>query len=309
MSRPPLVSIGLPTYNRAASLKRAIESVLIQDYQNIELLISDNASTDETQAICLAACQRDDRVKYVRQPKNHGVSTNFQEVLDRARGEFFMWLADDDWLGQETYVAACVKILSASPAHALVCGRARYYDDEQLVLEERGISLLDDSGPKRVLAYYAQVSGNGVFYGLMRREHLLHILQRKIFGGDWLMIAEIAFVGKVETLDKVSLNRSIKGMSRDLEKLALDLGTSWLMAQSPHLKVAASAWADVVWKTPLYRALSLPARLILGSRSFITICKHCIIPYWYGQAYAYVNREHPRFRRVAKTLKDRLTTS
>lgn len=79
---------------------RAIESALNQDFQNIELLISDNASTDETEAICLDAARRDNRVKYLRQQTNQGATANFREVLRQSGGEFFMWLADDDWLDQ-----------------------------------------------------------------------------------------------------------------------------------------------------------------------------------------------------------------
>ena len=66
MSKKPLVSIGLPTYNRATSLGRAVESALTQDYRNIELIVSDNASTDETETLCAEFCRRDSRVRYLR---------------------------------------------------------------------------------------------------------------------------------------------------------------------------------------------------------------------------------------------------
>jgi len=80
---------------------------LPQGYQHIELIISDNASTDETQAICQAAAARDSRIKFLRQPKNRGMTENFREVLRQSVGEFFMWLAMMiDWINL-TSAAAC----------------------------------------------------------------------------------------------------------------------------------------------------------------------------------------------------------
>ena len=76
----PLVTIGIPTYNRAEMLKRSIESALSQDYAMIEVIISDNASTDDTQGICQYFIKKDNRVKYVKQLSNKGPSTNFNEV-------------------------------------------------------------------------------------------------------------------------------------------------------------------------------------------------------------------------------------
>src|ERR1700687_633000 len=111
MTSQPLVSIGLPTYNRAVGLGRAIESVLAQDYRNIELIVSDNASTDETERLCTEYCRRDSRVRYLRQETNRGAISNFRAVVAHAQGEFFMWLGDDDWLDQG-YLSECLRIIA-----------------------------------------------------------------------------------------------------------------------------------------------------------------------------------------------------
>ncbi len=76
-----------------------MESVLAQENPNFELVISDNASTNGTQTVCEDFCRRDNRIRYLQQANNAGPAANFQAVLDAARGELFMWLADDDWLG------------------------------------------------------------------------------------------------------------------------------------------------------------------------------------------------------------------
>src|SRR5262249_32325356 len=92
-----LVSIGLPTYNRADLLKRAVDSLLGQTYQNIELIISDNCSSDGTQRVCQEYAAKDRRVRYHRQKENIGLLAIASFVLREARGEYFMWPSDDDW--------------------------------------------------------------------------------------------------------------------------------------------------------------------------------------------------------------------
>ena len=92
----PLVSIGFPVYNGEASMRRALDSLLAQDYPNLELLISDNGSTDGTADICQEYAKKDGRVRYFRSEKNQGQVWNFEHVLDEARGEYFMWTAHDD---------------------------------------------------------------------------------------------------------------------------------------------------------------------------------------------------------------------
>ncbi|MDT4898868.1 MAG: hypothetical protein QOH25_3945 [Acidobacteriota bacterium] len=315
MSNKPLVSIGLPTYNRASTLGRSIESALAQHYLNIELVISDNASTDETQAICLAARQRDVRVKYLRQQSNQGPLANFREVLKQSSGQFFMWLADDDWLDR-SYVSKCVEVLLASPTHSLVSGKTKYYDHGRLVLEEQRINLLDDSGKKRVLAYYDQVIWNGITYGLMRREQLAGLSLEDKLGADWLLIAAIVFMGKIETLEDVCNYRSIDGMSKDMKKFAEGFGLTGFMARNPHLNIAINVFETIAWKWPIYRSLSLPARLVLGFRSFATICRRFVLTSWRQRALTYLNKllvylhkSHPRLTHAAKVIKNKLTRS
>lgn len=96
-NQKPLVSIGLPTYNREKYLPQAIGSLLAQSYTNFELIISDNASTDNTINICNEYAAKDPRIKYFRNDENIGAWPNFKRVLDLSKGDFFMWAADDDW--------------------------------------------------------------------------------------------------------------------------------------------------------------------------------------------------------------------
>ena len=95
---PPKVSIGMPVYNGEKFIREALDSLLAQTFTDFELIISDNASTDGTEAICRKYVERDSRIRYVRQTINRGGTANFLFVLSKARGEYFMWAAaDDQW--------------------------------------------------------------------------------------------------------------------------------------------------------------------------------------------------------------------
>jgi glycosyltransferase involved in cell wall biosynthesis len=95
-TKTPQVSIGMPVYNGESFIREALDSLLAQTFTDFELIISDNASTDGTEAICREYAAKDDRIRYVRQAENRGGLANFQFVLDEAVGEYFMWAAADD---------------------------------------------------------------------------------------------------------------------------------------------------------------------------------------------------------------------
>jgi glycosyltransferase involved in cell wall biosynthesis len=289
MNAAPLVSVGLPTYNRASSLRRAVESVLAQDYSNFELIISDNASADDTQALCEEFARRDSRIRYVRQPVNLGLAKNFEFVLAEARGEFFVWLSDDDWFDL-AYLSQCAGALVAQPELGLACGTDKYYEDGKFIFENKRINLLQDDGSERVLSYYRQVGINGTFYGLMRREQLLRIPFQAAMGGDWLLVARVAFLSKVRSLESVAINRSVTGASQDIHKLAAREGLSPFMVRNPHLKVALAAFGDIVWEQSPYQAMSLVGRLALGCQCFIAVCKRYCVPAWHQRLYHWAKR-------------------
>jgi glycosyltransferase involved in cell wall biosynthesis len=92
----PTVSIGLPVYNGEKYIREALDSVLTQTFADFELIISDNASEDDTESICREYASRDERVRYIRQSRNIGALPNFLFVLHKATAEYFMWAAHDD---------------------------------------------------------------------------------------------------------------------------------------------------------------------------------------------------------------------
>ncbi len=101
-----LISIGLPVYNGEKFIRQALDSLLAQTYQNLEINISDNASIDQTEAVCREYAAKDKRVHYYRNERNLG-GWNFRRVLELATGEYFMWAAHDD-LWHKDFIAKLV---------------------------------------------------------------------------------------------------------------------------------------------------------------------------------------------------------
>jgi glycosyltransferase involved in cell wall biosynthesis len=111
----PRLSVGLPVYNGQNYLADSLDAILSQSYSDFELVISDNASTDATEEICRDYARRDDRIRYIRQPKNLGMAPNHDVVMRESRGEYFKWASHDDLYGTDL-LARCVEALRSSCA-------------------------------------------------------------------------------------------------------------------------------------------------------------------------------------------------
>jgi glycosyltransferase involved in cell wall biosynthesis len=117
-TRPPRLTIGLPTYNGEQYLPEAIEALLGQSYEDFELIISDNASTDSTPDICRQYEKQDSRVRHLRQPRNIGLAPNHNVLVHEARGELFKWASDDDLYARDL-LKRCVDALDEHPEAVL----------------------------------------------------------------------------------------------------------------------------------------------------------------------------------------------
>jgi len=109
---PPFVSVGMPIFNGARYAPAAIDSVLAQTFGDWELVICDNASTDDTESLCRSYAQRDPRIKYFRNPENLGAHPNYGLAFARSQGRYFKWAAHDDYLDPNA-LARCVAVLDA----------------------------------------------------------------------------------------------------------------------------------------------------------------------------------------------------
>lgn len=245
MNEPlPLVSIGIPTYNRAALIGRAIESALKQDYANIEILISDNASTDGTAEVCEAWAARDRRIRLLRQTDNRGPTANFNMVLGLTGGKYFMWLGDDDYIDPH-YVGSAVSALESDPRIELFSGAPHYYRDGAFAFAGKHISASSPKAWRRLASYYWQVTDNGVFYGLMRGSTARRLSIPNVMGGDWLFIGRLAAAGSIVMSRNMTVHRELGGASVSHRATARSLGLSSLNALFPKLSLTWNVSRDI----------------------------------------------------------------
>jgi glycosyltransferase involved in cell wall biosynthesis len=119
MMSNPKVSIGMPVYNGEEFIREALDSLLAQTFDDFELIISDNNSSDLTQEICLEYATKDNRIKYIRQSQNVGAILNFNAVLQKASGLYFMWAADDDFW-RPSFIEKCLNFLEQNQDYNIV---------------------------------------------------------------------------------------------------------------------------------------------------------------------------------------------
>jgi glycosyltransferase involved in cell wall biosynthesis len=271
MSDDPLVSIGIPAYNRPESLRRAAGSALSQRYRTLELIISDDASPDPAvRTVAEELAQGDGRVRVVRQQHNLGHAGNYQYVLDAARGEYFMWLSDDDWL-DPGYVDSCLSVLRADPGVRLACGLAVYDEPGTAPSAERALNLTSGRPGIRVLRYFTRVTTNGSLFSLARRSELAATGFPDSVGGDWLLVGAMAAAGRAVVLPDVHIHRSPAGIGSDAEGLASGFGLRGVVARNHHVLVAARVAGEILTGRASYRALPPAGRVFVASATLSSI--------------------------------------
>ncbi len=203
--RVPRVTIGMPVYNGESTLAPAIEALLSQTESDLDLIISDNASTDGTEAICRDFAAHDTRVRYYRQRTNVGSVANFGFVLESAVGEYFMWAAHDD-LKSPDFVATCLRGFD-SPDLVLLYPLVRVVspDGEREWVEADDI---DTTGEKRLAARVRRVF-RGVrlrtsIYGLVRTKSLRAVLPLpRVYASDHATLVLLALQGQFRLVPEV----------------------------------------------------------------------------------------------------------
>lgn len=208
---PPTVSIGLPVFNGERYLDATIRSILDQSFQDLELIVCDNASTDATAEICRAHAARDARLAYHRQPRNLGAGPNYDDCFRRARGRYFKWAAHDDMLAPD-YLARCVPALEAVP-DAVLCTTGITEigpEGEERRRYANHLPGIDAADPARRLGAVIHTRHQCEdFFGLFRRAALVGSgLHGTYSGSDRVLLAEMALRGPfVSVPEHVFLHR------------------------------------------------------------------------------------------------------
>jgi glycosyltransferase involved in cell wall biosynthesis len=196
----PYVSIGLPVYNGEEYLEEAIDSLLVQTFTDFELVICDNASTDNTQQICRTYAAKDARIRYYRNPRNFGAPANYNRTVNLARGKYFKWAAADD-VHAPDYLRRCVEVLDKDSSIVL-CHSKMYRINEHGVVDSKYEHTMRIDSPKIQERFGDLISimTNICFpmFGLMRKDILdktrLHGDYR---GADANFLAELSLYGRM----------------------------------------------------------------------------------------------------------------
>ena len=194
---PPAVTIGVPVYNGERHLRQALDALLAQTFTDVEIIVSDNASTDSTPAIIAEYAARDRRIRVLRQSHNIGAMRNWNVLAHAARGRYFKWAPANDFCSPNL-IEDCVALLEREPAAVLCYGRTRLIDDEGLPIDGEVLDIEIDQ-PRPSDRYHQLVLAlrlNNPIAGVIRTGALLHTgLVRTYPGGDIPMMLELALAG------------------------------------------------------------------------------------------------------------------
>ncbi len=174
LTEQPLVSIGVPTYYGEQTINRALDSLISQTYTNLEIIISDDNSTDRTIEICNEYKNKDSRLSLHCNSHRVGAVNNFNRTLQLSKGEFFFWNAQDDYR-HASYIEKCVARFLADDT--LVYCHSRYSDEvsgNKHSAKTHSISEIvsDDDACRRFYSAYKSFIGSTAFYGMYRRSQL-----------------------------------------------------------------------------------------------------------------------------------------
>ncbi|MPV36593.1 glycosyltransferase family 2 protein [Georgenia subflava] len=250
----PRVTIGLPVYNGENYLEAAIESVLVQDFEDFELLLADNGSTDRTAEICRSAAARDSRVRIHRSEVNHGAAWNYNRLVDLARGEYFKWAAHDDVI-KPAFLRRCVEVLDEDAGVSLAYTRAVDIDEMgAVVYAHRLPGYATQSEPSaRASSVLREPSPCMESFGLTRRRQLLRTsLIGPYTGSDRTLFLELSLLGRFYEVPEVLFQHRQHG------------GRSVRQYADPR---ARNIWFDPAWEgrrsAPRWRLLREYGRVAL----------------------------------------------
>ncbi|CEG12616.1 putative glycosyl transferase, family 2 [groundwater metagenome] len=231
-NKKPKVSIGMPVWNGEDFIKLTLDSLLAQDFKDFEIIVSDNASTDNTKKICEEYVKKDERIKYILQDENIGADKNFNFVLDRAIGEYFMWAAYDD-LWEPAYISEMIKALNNNKSVIL----ASCINDE---IDENGNLIKTYFCPvgispkgtifKRVFSFLNKGIAGYIIFGLMKTQIIKKIggfgvfkekirkdrLNRGVYAVDGLTVFRLIFEGDFYIVNKVLFHHRLMRKDTDL---------------------------------------------------------------------------------------------
>lgn len=199
-----LVTIGIPVYNEEKYLRETIESAICQTVSDIEIIISDNASTDKSFEIANEYTKNDPRVHAVRQKENLGPINNFRYLLDKANAPYFVWLGGHDIFVND-YLEKAIEYLEANPCTVMVYPKgAEFIDVDSSYIKSDACSDIDTSGIEKPLDRVRYIIENlsvcTNIHGVFRVKVLRQLPFEKVIGPDFLMLTMTGLYGHISSI-------------------------------------------------------------------------------------------------------------
>jgi glycosyltransferase involved in cell wall biosynthesis len=194
--KAPLVTIGMPVFNGESYLERSIDAILAQTYQNFELVISDNASTDRTESICRAYAAKNPEIKYFRNEVNIGGFANHNKLIELGSGDYLMLTGHDD-LRHPEQISRCLQVLEENPQYVMSYVATTYIgeNDEVLDIKETPLELDSPKVETRFREIFRRDHKIEPIYGLIRYSALSGIRFGLYPDSDRVFIAELGLMG------------------------------------------------------------------------------------------------------------------
>lgn len=193
----PLVTVGVPVFNGEQYLPITLNCLLEQDYPNLEIVISDNASTDKTGDIAQEYAGLYPHLSYCRHSENKGSAVNFTSLIERAQGKYFMWAATHDkW--SPGLISKAVQAMEANPEVVLSYAVPYWIrpDGETGPIETTLLDLRSSNKITRFVLTMWGLTACPHIYGVHRLSVLKELMPwRKMFGPDTHMLAKLACLG------------------------------------------------------------------------------------------------------------------
>ncbi|MFI3221238.1 MAG: glycosyltransferase family 2 protein [Methylococcales bacterium] len=282
-NNPPKISIGMPVYNGERYIREALDSLLKQSFRDFELIISDNASTDNTNTICLEYAAKDSRIKYFRQDKNFGAGANFMFVLNHAIAEYFMWAASDDYWSDNWLE---VLLGDFKPDTSIAFGHVVTIDENSSIIRKHKYKQFSKIKLLRLVQLFLSEENDykaNFIYGLYNRTMLLKFHFGETYGADVHFVFEIVHHGRLSTnpnalffkrfLATSAANTAPEAYSSKFRKLFL---LDYLSYYAAYLRISESYLLKIILfillpikylKSIMFKCVAISLR-VFGSASF-----------------------------------------
>jgi glycosyltransferase involved in cell wall biosynthesis len=245
------VSIGLPVYNGENYLANALDSLLCQDYQDFELVISDNGSNDGTEEICQKYARFDKRIRYYRWKQNNGAAWNYNQVFKLSKGEYFKWAAHDDEC-HRAFLGRCVEVLRSAPdSVVMVYPQAEMIDEEGKTLATGSdrIGSRDIRPHRRLARILLAMNLCDPVFGLYKTKYLRKTkLIGPFFGADNVLLGELAILGEIWEIDDILFRLRMHSQRSMKANPGARARAAWYDPSAARKLFLLPDWERMVWE-------------------------------------------------------------